>query len=133
MDPREQGRGRENPTPSYGSLLIDFERYVQAHPHDAERLLATLTAIAFQNGCLSPDLFPPPPVDELGRVGLPPANVPLAPYKAEYKGCKVRIADDGVPTVIPETKQKPEPPEPIRIDIRALFDKLYPKSDPPSD
>ena len=105
-----------------------------ACPHEAERLLATFTAIAFQSGGLSPDFFPPPPVDEFGRVGLPPANVPLAPYKAEYLARKrgVKIVD-GEPVAILEEKQKQpaEPPKPVYGNFRELLGKLYPRPEPP--
>lgn len=46
-------------------------------------------------------------------IGLPPAKVPLAPYKK---------------------KREPEPSDEVRVNIRDLFEKLFPNSDqPPPD
>jgi len=70
---------------SLGQLLGDFERYIRANPHQAQQLLGTLTGIAFRNGCLTPEFFPPPMVDEFGRIGAPAGDAPKAPYKTEGK------------------------------------------------
>lgn len=123
MDRRDQGRRNQNSgldgfalpedpssTVSLGRLLGDFERYIRTNPHQAEQLLGTLTGIAFQNGCLSPAFFPPPMVDEFGRIGAPPGDAPMAPYKK---------------TVVVRVNQNPESQGPV-------IEQHLPKSDLPA-